>query len=508
MTEYILGIDVGTSGTKADLFDLLGNVIAGASREYPLSQPRNDWAEQDPEDWADAVIQAVSEVVKKSGVNALQIRGVGLTGQMHGLVMLDAQGEVLRPAILWCDQRTKAECEEINRIVGAQRYVQLAANPPMPGFTAPKILWVKKHEPQVFDRCRHILLPKDYIRYRLTGEFATEVSDASGTGLLDVPRRCWSREILEKLEIPEAYLGKVYESPEVTGKITAGAAQRTGLAAGTIVAGGAGDNAAAAVGTGVICDGRAFTTIGTSGVVFAHSDAMRMDTQGRVHTFCCAVPGKWHVMGVTQSAGLSLKWFRDQFCAKEIETARGMGVDPYVLMDQQAEKVPYGANRLIYLPYLMGERSPHPDSDCRGVFFGLSAVHTRQDMLRAVMEGVIYSLCDCTDVLREMNIAPTQMRACGGGAASFLWRQMLADALGCEVVTTAGGEGACLGAAILAGVGAGLYTSVEQGCEAAVRINAPQKPVSQNHKLIQPYYAVYKSLYPSLKEAYGRLASI
>ena len=360
MTYYI-GVDIGTSGTKTVLFDKTGNVIASALQEYPLYQPQNGYAEQRPEDWLEATVSTIAQVMAKSSVEAAQVKGVGLSGQMHGLVMLDEQDTVIRPAIIWCDQRTAKECEEITQKVGAERLIQITANPALTGFTASKILWVRNHEPENFARCTKILLPKDYVRYMLTGAFATEVSDASGMQLLDVPDRCWSDEVLEKLEIPKSMLAKVYESPDITGYITAAMAARTGLAEGTPVVGGAGDNAAAAVGTGVVENGKAFTTIGTSGVVFAHSDEIAIDPKGRVHTFCCAVPGAWHVMGVTQAAGLSLKWFRDNFCAAEKETAAAMGKDPYFLMDQEVEQVPIGAGKLLYLPYLMGERTPHLD---------------------------------------------------------------------------------------------------------------------------------------------------
>ena len=336
---------------------------------------------------------------------------------MHGLVMLDKDNNVLRKSIIWCDQRTAAEVDEMNRVVGREKLMEITANPALTGWTAAKILWVRNNEPDVYEKCRHILLPKDYLRLILTGEYATEVSDASGMQLLDVANRCWSDELLRLLQIDKALLGKVYESCEVTGRLTREMADTLGLCEGTVVVGGAGDNAAAAVGTGVVKDGKAFTTIGTSGVVFAHTSSMAMDAKGRVHTCCAAVPNSWHVMGVTQGAGLSLKWFRDNFCAAEKQTASLMGVDEYYLMDKEAEQVPVGANRLLYLPYLMGERTPHLDPNARGVFFGLSAMHTKRDMLRAVLEGVTYSLRDCIEVFREMGISVDDMMACGGGTS-------------------------------------------------------------------------------------------
>ena len=506
--EYLIGIDLGTSGTKTVLFDRLGKVIASATVEYPMYQERNGWAEQDPLDWWNASCETLQSVIQQGGVDPPDIKGVGISGQMHGLVMLDKAGQVLRRSIIWCDQRTAQECEEITRRVGKERLIAITANPALTGFTASKILWVRNHEPEIYAQCAHILLPKDYVRYMLTGEFATEVSDASGMQLLDVPNRCWSDEVLEKLEIDKSLLAKVYESPEVTGTITKEAAALTGLKEGTPVVGGAGDNAAAAVGTGVVEDGKAFVTIGTSGVVFAHTSDISIDPKGRVHTFCCAVPGCWHVMGVTQGAGLSLKWYRDNFCQAEMETAKGMGKDPYFLMDQQAERVPIGCNKLLYLPYLMGERTPHLDPDCRGVFFGLSAIHTKYDMLRAVMEGVTFSQRDSVEVLREMGVELKEMLACGGGGSSPLWRQMLADTFNCEVKTVVSKEGPALGVAILAGVGAGIYKSVEEGCRAVIRTNPPQPPIAENVPQYEKFYQIYRSLYPALKDSYQQLAKL
>ena len=422
---YYIGIDLGTSGTKTVLFDREGHALASATIEYPLYQPQNGYAEQDPDDWWNAAAGTIRMVLEQSGVDSAEVKGIGISGQMHGLVMLDKDGKVIRRSIIWCDQRTAKECEEITEKVGAKRLIEITANPALTGFTASKILWVRNNEPENYAKCAKILLPKDYVRYKLTGEFATEVSDASGMQLLDVPNRCWSDEVLEKLDIDKNLLGKVYESPEVTGTVTAEAAALTGLKEGTIVVGGAGDNAAAAVGTGVVEDGKAFTTIGTSGVVFAHSSTVSIDPKGRVHTFCCAVPGQWHIMGVTQGAGLSLKWFRDNFCESEKETAAQMGVDPYYLMDQQAEQSPIGAGRLLYLPYLMGERTPHLDPDCRGVFFGLSAIHQKRDLLRAVLEGVAYSLNDCKNIIGGMGVPVSDMMACGGGGTSKIWRRLV-----------------------------------------------------------------------------------
>lgn len=505
---YAIGVDLGTSGTKTVIFDETGSVIASASAEYPLYQPQNGYAEQDPVDWYNAAVSTLKTVISKSGVDSSEIVGIGISGQMHGLVMLDEDNKVIRRSIIWCDQRTAAECAEITEKVGADRLISITANPALTGFTASKILWVRNNEPENYARCRHILLPKDYVRFMLTGVYATDVSDASGMQLLDIPKRKWSAEVCEKLGIDMSMLAEVYESPEITGGITAEAALLTGLKEGTPVVGGAGDNAAAAVGTGVVEDGKAFTTIGTSGVVFAHTSDISIDPKGRVHTFCCAVPNCWHVMGVTQAAGLSLKWFRDNFCQTESMTARLMNVDEYYLMDKEAETVPIGANRLLYMPYLMGERTPHLDPNARGMFFGLSAMHTKKDMLRAVMEGVAYSLRDCMEICREMNINVSDMMACGGGGSSALWRQMLADLYGCPVKTSSSKEGPALGAAILAFVGAGVYKSVPEACGAIIRTDKIQQPIPENIPLYESYYSLYSKVYPAVKPLCAELAGI
>lgn len=508
MERYVLGLDLGTSGTKTVLFDKAGHVVCAATRAYPLYQPHNGWAEQAPEDWWQAAVETIAEVVSCSGVSPDAIVALGMSGQMHGLVMLDEAGAVLRRSIIWADQRTGAQCAEMTRLVGAERMIAITANPALTGFTASKICWVKEHESEIYARCRHILLPKDFLRYKLTGDFATEVSDASGMQLLDVPNRRWSAEVCGALGIDMALLAKVYESPEVTGHISAAAAKLTGLSERTLVVGGAGDNAAAAVGTGVVVDGKAFTTIGTSGVVFAHTDRLSIDPMGRVHTFCCAVPGAWHVMGVVQAAGLSLQWLRDTCCGAEKEAARAMGVDPYDLMNQEAARSPIGANRLIYLPYLMGERTPHLDPDCRGAFIGLSAMHGRQDLVRAVMEGVTYALNDSLSILRGMGVQPAQMLAVGGGGRSPIWRQMLADVFGCAVAVPRSTEGAALGAAILAGVGAGLYGSVQSACEEMIQVQDVLMPVPDHQPAYARYYEMYTEMYPVLKEKFRKLQTL
>jgi xylulokinase len=505
---YLLGIDIGTSGTKTVLFDLAGDTIASATVEYPMYQPHIGWAEQDPKDWWQATCRSVAQVVAESGVDPADIKGLGLSGQMHGMVLLDKNGEVLRPSIIWCDQRTVAECAQITEIVGAERLIEITANPALTGFTAGKVMWVKNHQPEIFEKIKHILLPKDYVRYMLTGAFATEVSDASGMQFLDVPKREWSREVLTKLGIEYEWLPQVYESYEISGKLSKQAAELTGLPEGLPVAGGGGDQAAGAVGNGIVRPGVMSCTIGTSGVVFAHLDTVSIDPGGRTQTFCHAVPGCWHVMGVTQSAGLSYRWIRDEMCAVEMVMGKRLGTDPYVLMGQEAEQIGPGSLGLIYLPYLMGERAPHLDSDARGVFFGLSASHDRRHMIRAVMEGVSYSLLDCINIIRDMGITTTEVRASGGGGRSGLWRQMLADMFETDVCTINSTEGGALGVALLAGVGVGEYASVPEACDAAIQRVSTQKPDKENTGTYRKYYKIYRQLYPALKQSYKDVAAI
>lgn len=506
--KYAIGVDIGTSGTKSVLFDEKGTVIASASQEYPLYQEKNGYAEQEPSDWYNASINTIKKIISESGVSADDIRGVGISGQMHGLVMLDENNEVIRKSIIWCDQRTAKECEEITEKVGKERLIEITANPALTGFTASKILWVRNNEPDNYKKCRHILLPKDYVRFMLTGEYATDVSDASGMQLLDVPNRCWSDEVLEKLDIDKSLLAKVYESCEITGNITSKAAELTGLKEGTPVVGGAGDNAAAAVGTGIVSDGKAFTTIGTSGVVFAHTSEIQIDPKGRVHTFCCAVPGCWHIMGVTQAACLSLKWFRDNFCDTEVKEANEKGVSEYFIMDNEAEKIAIGSDKLLYLPYLMGERTPHLDPDIRGTFFGISAMHTRAHFIRAVMEGVAYSLRDCKNIISEMGTEISDMMACGGGGTSPLWRSMLADLYDCPVKTVSCKEGPALGVAILAFVGTGVYDTVEQACDAMIKTDKVQEPDADASAQYEKYYQLYRKIYYSIKDDCKELAML
>lgn len=505
----LLGIDIGTSATKTVLFDLAGKALASHTISYPMHCPRSAWAEQNPEDWWNATADGIRAVLSESGVPAREVRGVGLSGQMNGHVMTDRDGRVLRPAILWCDLRATEEVEEMNRRVGERRVVELTGNRAIPGLGAAKILWVKNHQPDIYERAAKILAPKDYVRYRLTGEYATEVSDASGLQLLDIRRRDWSDELLKALGIDREKLPRMHESPEVTGVISREAAERTGLLPGTIVAGGAGDNPAAGVGMGAMTDGLAFTTIGTSGVPYLLTERVLPDYEGRVNCLCAAAPGKWMMMGCVQAAGYSLKWLRDVVCGTEIEEARALGRDAFAFMDDLAAGVAPGSEGLLFLPYLLGERSPHTDADCRGVFFGLSAIHGRPHMIRAVMEGVSFCLRECLDVYQELGCAPRDMRVCGGGGKSALWRQMLADIYGCPVSTVQAAEGgAALGVAILAGVAAGEYASVEEACAALVQKNETHCPDPAVHRAYEGYYALHKKLYQDLYGDFKTLARL
>lgn len=507
--RYLLGVDLGTSGTKTVLFDENGQSVASKTVEYPLIQPKNGWAEQDPKFWYDATIDSIKSVLTTSGIDSKDVAGLSIAGQMHGLVMLDKDGKVLRNAILWCDSRTQSQCDEITALVGKQRLIEINANPALTGFTAPKILWVRENEPDIYSKCATILLPKDYVRYMLTGSLAMEISDASGTNLLDIKERVWSKEILQKLSIDEKLLPPIIESCDVAGHITKEVAALTGLAEGTIVAGGAGDNAAAALGTGVCSEGDAFVTLGTSGVIFAHTTKPSIDPLGRVHTFCAAVKNAWTAMSCTLAAGLSMRWTRDELYTIEKDLESKAGNDVYNLMTKNASEVPLGADGLIYLPYLMGERSPVLDANARGVFFGLSAIHTKSHMTRAVLEGITLSQRHNLEVLHQMDINPVTLTACGGGAQSPFWRQLLADILKCKIVTTTSKEGPALGAAILAGVAAGIFKSVEEGCRKLVKqSDKSSDTIAENAAKYEEVYKMYTFLYPTLRPAFAKLATM
>jgi xylulokinase len=507
---YLLGIDIGTSGTKTLICDENGTVLATATAEHPISSPRPGWSEQNPEDWWKATCKATCAVMKKAKVRPTEIGGVGLSGQMHGSVFLaDGSTKPLRPALLWNDQRTAKQCEEItSKAGGRESLIEMVANPALTGFTAPKILWVRENEPKVYEKTRHILLPKDYIRYRMTGEYATEVSDASGTLLLDVKNRTWSNRLLELLGIDRALMPRLHESYEVTGKISANVAKELGLIAGIPVVGGGGDQPAGAVGNGIVSSGIVSATLGTSGVVFAHSDQPTLDPRGRVHTMCHAVPGKWCVFGCMLAAGGSFQWFRNQLAHDEVVAAKRRRVDPYELLIKEAEKADVGSGGLFFLPYLTGERCPHPDPCARGGWIGITARTLRRDLIRSLLEGVTFGMRDALEIMREMNIPIREVRASGGGARSNFWRQLQADIYNAPIVTTNASEGPAYGVALLAGVGTGVWKSVEEACKRAIK---QTEKVNPNKRLFAQYeslYATYRKLYPDLKDRFAEIAAL
>lgn len=495
-----LGIDVGTGGTRALIIDQKGTVVASASAEHEnFASPRPGWAEQDPRDWWKACGTAVRKALQSSGVRAEEIACVGFSGQMHGAVLLDATDEVVRPALIWCDQRSEPQSRELEQMFGRDTLIRLTCNPPLTNFTLTKFLWVRENEPEKWARVSHVMLPKDYVRFRLTGERAIDMADASGTLLLDVTHRRWSSEVLSRTGIKEEMLPALFESPQVCGKVSAAGAEATGLRVGTPVVAGAGDQAAGAVGMGIARAGAVSATIGTSGVVFASTDCPAMDPKGRLHTFCHAIPGRWHVMGVTQSAGLSLRWYRDNFGAASPGVQKKDGRDPYDVFAEEASAAPAGSEGAFWAPYLMGERTPHLDPNARAALIGLTASHTRAHVIRAIMEGVAFSLKDSFTIFEEMKIPVNSIRLGGGGARSPLWRQIQADVYAHEVEIVEAEEGAAYGAAILAGVGAGGWPSVEQACDAVVRVAKRIEPNPKDSAVMQKAYQTYRKIYPALK---------
>ena len=503
----LLGLDLGTTGAKAVVIDETGKVVSRATEEYPLIVPKPGWSEQDAGEWWKASSNAIRRATEQAGINSGDVEGVGLTGQMHGLVLLDGAGEVLRNPILWNDQRTAEQCAWITGKLGGEREViRLTCNPVLAGFTAPKLIWVRQNEPSIYSHVRKMLLPKDFIRFKLTGDYATEVSDASGTSLFDVRKRNWSHEVLEGLGIAPDMVPDVHESTVITGEISSEASNETGLRRGTPVVGGGGDQAAGAVGNGIVRPGVVSATIGTSGVVFAHLDEVKVDPEGRLHTFCHAVPGKWHLMGVMLSAGGSLRWFRDKLGSLEVEAAKERSIDPYDLLASEASKVPAGSEGLLFLPYLSGERTPHKDPDARGVFFGLSLRTDKGHLVRSIMEGVAFGMRDSLEIMKNMGVPIAQVRASGGGARSGLWCQIQSDIYGTELYRMATEEGPAFGSALIAGVGVGTYSSVEAACDKAVRTSASVKPDPGNVKLYDRYYKMYTNLYQSLKTDFKELA--
>jgi len=508
MGEYLLGIDVGTTGTKALLVRPNGEVVARATHEYPLHTPQPGWAEQDPEDWWQATVGAIRQVMAVSGLRPEQVRGLGLSGQQHGSVFLDQHGAVLREALLWCDQRTGPQCDWIHQTIGFDTVVQETLNPVLTGFQAPKIVWLRDHEPELYQQLRMVLLPKDYVRYRLSGKFATEVSDAAGTSLLNVPRRTWSQVMVEGIGLKLDMLPPVYESPVASATVSAAAAQEIGLWAGLPIAGGGGDNACSAVGNGVIAEGIVAVSVGTSGTVFSPMLQPKYDPKLRVHTFCHAVPGQWHAMGVMLSAGGSLRWFRDALCEAEKAEAARRGVDVYEIITVLAAQAPLGSEGLLFLPYLTGERTPHPDPHARGCFVGLSLRHGKGHLARAIMEGVCYGLKDSLEILRAMSLPIREVRATGGGARSAFWRQMQCDVFNTPLVRMAIDEGAAFGAALLGGVAGAVYPDLPAACAAAVQTREPVAPEPGATQRYRDWYPVYRTLYPALQPIFSQAAQI
>ena len=472
-----------------------GSLIASATADHQaFTSERAAWAEQDPADWWRACQAAVRTVLSQSGVPPQQIACIGLSGQMHGTVVLDEDGQVLRPSIIWCDQRGEEQCAWLHQTVGARRLLELTSNPALTNFTLIKLLWIREHEPHIWSLVRHLLLPKDYVRFCLSGEYAIDVAEASGTLLLDVAKRCWSQELLGQIDLDAALLPRVFESPEICARVTVEAARLTGLLAGTPIVAGAGDQAAGAVGMGITRSGTVSVTIGTSGVVFAATDRPALDPNGRLHTFCHAIPGRWHVMGVTQAAGHSLRWLRDLFTARD-----GSKPWSYERMTEEAALAPPGADGALWGPYLMGERAPYMDPNIRAGLVGLAASHTRAHVIRAVMEGVAFSLRDSLTIFSELNVPVETIRLGGGGARSALWRQIQADVYNRSVEIIAAEEGAAFGAAILAGVGAGLWPGVDEACDQVIRVIENVACQPRVAKLMNERYRDYQRLYPALR---------
>ena len=491
--KLLLGIDLSTTGAKALLIDTDGRVVSSATTPLSLSTPHDLWSEQDPSEWWSATTNSIKQALAAASAPGAEVAAIGLTGQMHGLVVLDHRQNVLRPAILWNDQRCGAECDEIRARVGHERLVQITGNDALTGFTAPKILWLEKHEPEVYRQIRHILLPKDYIRFKLTGTLAMDKADGSGTMLFDLGKRTWSAEVLHALDISAEWLPPTFEGHETTSEVSGEAAELTGLRKGTPVVAGGGDQSAQAIGTGVVRPGTIAVTLGTSGVVFAATESPLIEPQGRLHAFCHAVAGRWHLMGVMLSAAGSLQWYHDKFAPeKSFEDLVGA-----------ADQVPVGSEGLIFLPYLTGERTPHPDPLARGAWIGLSARHGQAHLVRAILEGVAFGLKDIFDLMQGVGLGPIdEVRVSGGGAKSSLWRQILADTLGAELVTVNTTEGAAFGAALLAGVGAGVWADVDRACAQTIKVKERVSPNPENVSRYQSIHHQYQRLYPALKEIF------
>ena len=506
---YLLGIDIGTTGVKTILVDEAGRTAASSTVPHPLSTPYPGWSEQDPESWWTGTIESVRNVLKASGLaDPGLILGIGLSGQMHTSVFLDGADRVVRPAILWNDGRTTSQCRWITETVGSEGLERLVANPALEGFTAPKVIWLRENEPENYDKVRTLLLPKDYVRFRLTGEKAMEVSDAAGTLLFDVRERRWSAELTKRIGVSMEILPPVYESVEICGTVTEAVAELTGLKAGTPVVGGGADNACGATGAGIVKEGRVLSSVGTSGTVVAHSDAVKVDPQMRVHSFCHSVPHRWYLMGVTLSAGNSLRWFRDTLGPMEEALEAVSGIDAYDLLTAEAAQAEPGSEGLIFLPYLTGERTPHKDANAMGTFFGITSRHTRGHLVRAVLEGITYAMNDSLGILRELGLEVEEIRATGGGAKSAFWRQLQADVYGAPVITVNATEGPAFGAALMAGVGAGMFEDLATATDALVQATTTAEPIQSNVETYREFYGAFRELYPALKESFSSVSEI
>lgn len=504
----LLGLDIGTSGVKALLIDESGKTLASATAEYPLSTPHPNWAEQDPADWWNGTIEVIRNILGRPGVKGADIKGIGLSGQMHSLVLLNKQQQVLRPSILWCDTRTDRECAQITEQLGRERLRDLVSNPILEGFTLPKIVWVRNHEPEVYGKIHTVLLPKDYIRFLLTGEFAMEVSDAAGTVMFDVARRTWSDELLKLVDVPRAWLPPVFESIDVCGRVTRAVAELTGLREGTPVVGGGADNPCGAVGTGVVKPGRVLASIGTSGVVFAFSNQVRVEPGMRVHTFCHSVPGAWYLMGVVLMAGGALRWYRDTFAQEEMTLARTSGRDVYDILTEGASAVPPGSEGLFFLPYLAGERTPHQSASARGAFIGATIRHTKKHFTRAVLEGVTFGMKDSLAIMEGLGVEIQQIRLTGGGAKSGFWRRLQANVYGREVALVNASEGPAFGAALLAGAGTKVYSNLVNAVENAVKVTETIAPDAKEAARYAELFGIYQELYPALHPSFQRIHSL
>ncbi len=504
-----LGIDIGTSGTKTLAIDETGKILASASSSYPCSHPRPGWSEQDPDLWWAATVATIRDVLASAELKPAEVTGVGLSGQMHGSVFLDADGHVIRPALLWNDQRTSAQCAEIEEKAGGREaLIRMVRNPALTGFTAPKILWVRENEPKSWEKVRQVLLPKDYIRYRLSGTYATEVSDASGTLLLDVANRRWSRELLDKLDLDPSLLPECFESPHTSSVVSSIGSEATGLAVGTPIVGGGGDQQAGAVGNGIVRPGVVSATMGTSGVIFAHTAESGFDPLGRLQRFCHAVPGESCAFGVVLAAGGSFQWLRNELGDLEIEAAKARHTDPYNLLTDEAALAGPGCEGLVFLPYLTGERTPHFDPFARGGWVGLTVRHGREHLIRSVLEGATFAMRDCLELVREMGVDLSQIRLSGGGARNPLWKQIQADIYGQDVVTINASEGPAFGVALLAQVGTGGFSTVAEACDATIQVVETTAMVPESKAIYDRLYPIYRQVYQDLKGTFRKMAEL